>query len=88
MDLGSGVGDVCSQDIDGLDISIFLLILARKGTYNDIMSGSIRSVFEVETDEMFGQTPVAHLIYLVEDQVQEIKSRDQSRGKIDIGWNG
>jgi len=49
------------------------------------MSGSIRSVFEVETDEMFGQTPVAQLIDLVEDQVQEIKSRDQGRGEIDIG---
>ena len=85
MDLGSGVGNVCRENIDGLDVSFFFLVLARKGTYNDIMSGSIGSVFEVETDEMFGQTPVAQLIDLVEDQVQEIKSRDQGRGEIDIG---
>lgn len=52
------------------------------------MSGGIGSVFEVETDEMFGQTPIAHLIDLVEDQVQQIETRDQSRGKIDIGRDG
>ena len=52
------------------------------------MTGSIGSVFEVETDEMFGQTPIAHLIDLVEDQVQKIKSRDKRRREIDIGRNG
>lgn len=87
MDLGSGVGDVCRENIDGLDVRLYITVLNRKGTYNDIMSGSIRSVFEVETDEMFGQTPVAHLIDLVEDQVQQIETRDQSRGEIDIGRN-
>lgn len=88
MDLGPGIGDVCSQNIDGLDVRLYIPVLNRKGTYNDIMSGSIGSVLEIKTDEMFGQTPVAHLIDLVEDQVQKIKSRDKRRREINVGRNG
>ena len=88
VDLGPGIGDVCSQNIDGLDVRLYIPVLNRKGTYNDIMSGSIGSVFEVEANEMLGQTPIAHLIDLVEDQVQKIKSRDKRRREIDIGRNG
>ena len=84
VDLGSGVGDVCRENIDGLDVSIFALPHER-GTYDNIMPGGVGSILEIQTDEMFGQTPIAHLINLVENQVQKIKSRDQGRGEIDIG---
>jgi hypothetical protein len=63
-------------------------LVGGKGTYDDIVTGCIRPILEVERDEMLSKTPIAHLVDLVQNKIKKIESRDQCWGKIDIGGNG
>lgn len=57
-------------------------------THNKIQTSSIRPVFQVQTNQMLREAPVIHLVHLVEDEVEQIKSRDEGRREVDIGRDG
>lgn len=59
----------------------------KRGTYDEIVTGCFGSIFEVQSDQVFSQSSIAHLIDLVQHEVEQVESRDQSWGKIDIGGN-
>lgn len=52
------------------------------GTYEDVLSSGLWLVLEVEADEMLGESSIAPLVNLVEHEVQQIESRDQSRRQV------
>jgi hypothetical protein len=87
MDFGSGISDVGCQEFYWLFSSASSLV-GGKGTYNDIMTCCIWSIFEVKRDKMLSKTPITHLINFVQNKIKKIESRDQCWGKIDIGGNG
>jgi len=58
-----------------------------KGTHDDVVSSCIWAVLKVKRDKMLSKTSIAHLINLIKDEVEEIKSRNKSRWEIDVGWN-
>lgn len=60
----------------------------EKGTHDDVVTGGVGSVLEVQPDEVLGQSPIAHLVNLVEDEVEQVESRDQSGRQVDVGGNG
>jgi hypothetical protein len=90
--LRSGIGDVCGEYVDWLFVrpipsALFTADEEGEGTYNDIVSGSIRPIFKVQPNQMFRQSPIAHLIHSIQNEVEQVKSRNQSRWKIDICRN-
>lgn len=57
-------------------------------TYNDIVTGRLWLVLKIKPDEMFRQSSITHLVNLVQDEIQEIESRNKRWGQIDISRNG
>lgn len=57
-------------------------------TCQNILAARIGPVFEIEADQVLGQPPIADLVDLVQDKVEQIESRDQGRRKVDVGRNG
>ena len=47
-----------------------------------VLAGRLRSIFQVQTDQMLCKFPVEHLVNLVEHQVQEIETGDQRGGEV------
>lgn len=37
---------------------------------------------------MFGQSPIIHLVHFVQDEIEEVESRDERRREINVGRDG
>jgi len=48
--------------------------MGSMGTYDDIVTGCIWSIFKVKGDQVFSKTPIAHLVDFVQYKIKEIKS--------------
>lgn len=57
-------------------------------THHDVGSSGRRSVLEVQVDKMPRESPVVDLINLVEDEVQQVESRDERRREVDVACDG
>lgn len=51
-------------------------------TNKNVLASSLRIVLEVEADKVIGEAPVKALVDLVEDEVEEVETRDESRGEV------
>lgn len=86
VNLGSRIRNVCCESIDGLSSAPALSEVHQ--AHKDIVSTSIRSIFEIQADQMLCQTPVVHLVDLVQHQVEQIETGDERRREINVRWDG
>ena len=56
-----------------------------KSTHKNIHSASVWSVLEVQADQVLGQSPVVHLVHLVQDEVEQVETGDQCWGQVNVG---
>jgi hypothetical protein len=53
-------------------------------TYQDVFAPRVGVVFDVESDEVLGESTVEGLVHLVEDEVEEVETRDKRRWEVDV----
>lgn len=61
---------------------------ARKRTNHDVRTAGRGPVLEVQADEMPRQPTIVDLVNLVEDEVEQVESRDEGRGQVDVARDG
>ena len=103
MHAGAGVRNVRSERLDGLYISTLFTPLQNCnrlglissmgkvnawGTYDNISPGSLWPILQIKPHQMLGQPPVVQLVHLVQDEIQQVKSRNQRRREVNVGRDG
>lgn len=86
-------GDVGSKVLDFLQTDAMVSwrsasISSRIGAHHDIGTGSLRLVLEVQADQVLREHAVALIVDLVEDEVQQVETRDQGRRQVDVARDG
>jgi len=57
-------------------------------TYQDVLAARMGVVFDVESDEVLGESAVEGLVDLVEDEVEEVEARNERWWEVDVASDG
>ena len=57
-------------------------------TYQNILRLSRWRVFEVQAYQVLGKPAIKGIVYLIEDEIQKVESRDERWREVDVTCNG
>ena len=78
------VGGECLDRLSLSQTSVFRRESAESRTNENVDSSSIGSVLQVESNKMTSESSIVDLVNLVQNEIEQIESRDERRREIDI----